>query len=63
LVSEAIANGDVQAINYFTVQRYVEALRQFATSPNQKVMFLPMESAGIIGDIAEIAKQAFAKDG
>ena len=66
LVSEAIANGDIQAINYFVAQRYIEALGQFATSPNQKVMFLPMESAGIIGaigGIAEIAKQAFAKDG
>ena len=65
LVSEAIANGDVQAINYFVAQRYVEALGQFAASPNQKVMFLPMESAGVIGaigGIAEIAKQAFAKD-
>ena len=66
LVSEAISNGDIQAINYFVAQRYVEALGQFAASPNQKVMFLPMESAGIIGaigGIAEIAKQAFAKDG
>jgi regulator of protease activity HflC (stomatin/prohibitin superfamily) len=66
LVSEAISNGDVQAINYFVAQRYVEALGQFAASPNQKVMFLPMESAGIIGaigGIAEIAKQAFEKDG
>ena len=66
LVSEAIANGDVQAINYFVAQRYVEALGQFAASPNQKVMFMPMESAGVIGaisGIAEIAKQAFAKDG
>lgn len=66
LVSEAIANGDVQAINYFVAQRYIEALGQFAASPNQKVMFMPMESAGVIGaisGIAEIAKQAFAKDG
>ncbi|MDP6059458.1 MAG: SPFH domain-containing protein [Pirellulaceae bacterium] len=65
MVSEAIAKGDVQAINYFVAQRYVDALAQFAASPNQKVMFLPMESAGVIGaigGIAEIAKQTFGKD-
>ena len=65
LVSDAIVKGDVRAINYFIAQRYVDALAQFANSPNQKVMFMPMESAGVIGaigGIAEIAKQAFGKD-
>ena len=45
--------------------RYVEALGQFATSPNQKTMFLPMEATGVmaaIGGIAEIAKESLAKD-
>ncbi len=65
MVSEAIARGDVQAINYFVAQRYVDALAQFATSPNQKTFFLPMEAAGVIGaigGIADIARDAF-KDG
>jgi regulator of protease activity HflC (stomatin/prohibitin superfamily) len=65
MVSDAIANGNVQALNYFVAQKYVEAMGQFANSPNQKVMFLPMESSsiiGAIGGIAEIAKQAFGKD-
>lgn len=65
MVSDAIANGNVQALNYFVAQKYVEAMAQFANSPNQKVMFLPMESSsiiGAIGGIAEIAKQAFGKD-
>ena len=65
LVSDAIVKGDVRAINYFIAQRYVDALAQFANSPNQKVMFMPMESAGVIGaigGIAEIAKQAFGND-
>ncbi len=65
MVSNAIASGNVQALNYFVAQKYVEAMGQFANSPNQKVMFLPMESSGIIGaigGIAEIAKQAFGKD-
>ena len=62
MVSEAIARGDVQAINYFVAQRYVDALAQFATSPNQKTFFLPMEATGVIGaigGIADIARDAF----
>lgn len=65
MVSEAIGRGDVQAINYFVAQRYVDALAQFATSPNQKTFFLPMEAAGVIGaigGIADIARDAFNDD-
>ncbi len=65
MVSEAIAKGDIQAINYFVAQRYVDALGQIATSPNQKVMFMPLEAGNVIGAIAgvaEIAKEAFGKD-
>jgi regulator of protease activity HflC (stomatin/prohibitin superfamily) len=65
MVSDAIANGGVQAINYFVAQKYVEALGQFATSPNQKTLLLPMETTGIMGSIAgiaEIAKETFGKD-
>ena len=62
MVSTAIAAGDVQAVNYFVAQRYVEALEAFAKSENQKVMFMPLEAAAVmssIGGIGEIAKQAF----
>jgi regulator of protease activity HflC (stomatin/prohibitin superfamily) len=62
MVSEAIAAGDMQAINYFVAQKYVEALKTFATSPNQKTLLLPMETTGILGSLAgitEIAKSAF----
>ncbi len=61
VVSEAIAKGNVQAINYFVAQKYVEAMKAFATSPNQKVYFMPMEATGLmasIGGIAELAKDA-----
>jgi regulator of protease activity HflC (stomatin/prohibitin superfamily) len=64
VVSLAIAKGDVQAINYFIAQKYVEALKEFATSPNQKVFMMPMESAGILGalgGIAELAKDAMSR--
>jgi regulator of protease activity HflC (stomatin/prohibitin superfamily) len=66
LVSTAIANGDVQAINYFVAQKYVEALTAFASSPNQKVMFLPLEASsviGAIGGIGEIVRQTFGDGG
>jgi regulator of protease activity HflC (stomatin/prohibitin superfamily) len=66
MVSQAIAHGDVNAINYFVAGKYVEALGKFADSSNQKVFFLPVEASGVIGSIAgiaEIAKQAFGKDG
>lgn len=62
LVSDAIASGDVQAINYFVAQQYLTALKEFAHSPNQKVLFMPMETTSIIGSLgglAELAKDAF----
>lgn len=62
MVSKAIAAGDVQAINYFVAQRYTEALEKIATSPNQKLLMLPVEAASLIGSltgIAEIAKATF----
>ena len=65
-VSEAIAAGNVQAVNYFVAQQYVTALGKFADSPNQKILFLPLEASsviGAIGGIAEIAKETFNKDG
>ncbi|RED49937.1 SPFH domain-containing protein [Aestuariispira insulae] len=65
VVSEAIASGNAQAINYFVAQKYVEAMSQFATSPNQKTLLLPLEATGVIGSlagIAEIAKETFGKD-
>ena len=66
VVSRAIAAGSVQAINYFVAQRYVDALQALASAPNQKVLFLPLEAAnliGAIGGVAEIAREAFGRDG
>jgi regulator of protease activity HflC (stomatin/prohibitin superfamily) len=65
MVSDAIASGDLQAINYFVAQKYVEALSDFATGPNNKTLLLPMEATGIlssIAGIAELGKGAFDKD-
>ena len=65
MVSEAIAQGDVQAVNYFVAQKYIEALHSLGTAENQKVMFLPIEATsllGSIGGIGELAKAAFTDD-
>ncbi|MFP7722128.1 SPFH domain-containing protein [Lysobacter sp. A3-1-A15] len=61
MVSDAISAGNVQAINYFVAQKYIEAFKALAEAPNQKFVMMPMESAGVIGSlggIAELAKQA-----
>jgi regulator of protease activity HflC (stomatin/prohibitin superfamily) len=65
MVSTAIAGGNVQAINYFVAQKYVEALKAMAGSPNQKLVLMPFEATGVIGamgGIAELAKSAL-RDG
>jgi len=64
MVSVAIGQGSVQAINYFVAQKYIEALGLLAASPNQKTLILPLESFGVLGSIqgiAEIAGAAFGK--
>ncbi|NNM12753.1 MAG: SPFH/Band 7/PHB domain protein [Gammaproteobacteria bacterium] len=65
MVSQAIANGDVQAVNYFVAQKYVEAMQAIGVAENQKVIFMPMEVSsliGSIGGIGELAKDAFSKN-
>src|SRR5690606_8906314 len=66
LVSEAVSRGDVQALNYFIADKYTGALAQFANSPNQKILMLPMEATallGSLGGIAELARATFGDDG
>jgi len=61
MVSVAIADGDIQAINYFVANKYVEALKGIASAPNQKTLFMPLEAGsliGAIGGIAELARSA-----
>lgn len=66
LVSESVSKGDVQALNYFIADKYTQALAQFAHSPNQKILMLPMEATallGSLGGIAELARATFGDDG
>ena len=55
-VSEAIARGDVNAINYFIAQKYVEAFALLASSPQQKTVIVPADFAGLTGSIAGIGE-------
>ncbi|MCE9649086.1 MAG: SPFH/Band 7/PHB domain protein [Parvibaculum sp.] len=62
VVSDAIAGGNVQALNYFVATKYVEALRDVAKAPNQKLVLMPLEASsviGAIGGIGELAREAF----
>ena len=66
MVSDAIAGGNAQAINYFIAQKYVEAVSQFATSPNAKTILFPVEATqliGSLGGIGELAREALGKSG
>jgi len=54
MVSQAIGSGNIQAINYFVAQKYIEALGQIASAPNQKVILMPLEAAGVIGSLGGI---------
>lgn len=55
-VSKAVAEGDVQALNYFIAQKYVEAMAQIGTSPNSRLVLMPIETGGLVGAIAGIAE-------
>ena len=64
VVSDAIASGNINAINYFIAQKYVDALQKIGSAPNNKLVLMPLEAAGIIGSvagIAEIAREALGK--
>lgn len=66
MVSEAIGRGDIQAVNYFVALKYIESLKEIGTSTNSKMVFMPLESSGVIGalgGIGELAKEALEKKG
>ena len=66
MVSKAIGEGNIQAVNYFVAQKYVGALETIGSARNQKVILMPLEASGVIGAVSgltEIARQAFGGDG
>ena len=56
MVSEAIAKGDPKALNYFLGQKYIEALQGIVTSPNQKLLMLPVDTAQVMSTVAGISE-------
>jgi len=66
MVSEAISKGDVQAINFFVAQKYIESIKEIATADNSKLILMPLEASSVIGalgGIGELAKEALGKKG
>ncbi|MBO3277493.1 SPFH domain-containing protein [Pseudomonas schmalbachii] len=64
VVSEAIASGNVQAVNYFVAQKYIDALGRLASSNNSKIVLMPLEASqviGAVGGIGEIVKATFGE--
>jgi regulator of protease activity HflC (stomatin/prohibitin superfamily) len=65
MVSDAVRDGDVQALNYFVATKYTEALQAIATADNQKLVLMPLEASALIGSlggIGELAKGILGKD-
>ena len=47
-------------------QKYVDAVKEMATTQNEKIIFLPLEASALIGSlggIGELAKSAFPHKG
>lgn len=66
MVSVAIAEGNVQAINYFVAQKYIDALGKVASADNSKVVMMPLEASqviGAVGGISEIVQATFGNKG
>lgn len=64
-VSEAISQGNINAVNYFLGTKYVEALKSIGEAENSKMVLLPIEATNILGSIAgigEIAKEALSQN-
>ncbi|MDR3175682.1 MAG: SPFH/Band 7/PHB domain protein [Desulfovibrio sp.] len=56
VVSEAIAKGDIAAIQYFTALKYTEALQTIGNSGSSKVLMMPVDAAGLMGSVAGVAE-------
>jgi regulator of protease activity HflC (stomatin/prohibitin superfamily) len=55
-VSNAVAAGNVQALNYFIAQKYVDAIAQIASSSNARLVLMPMEFSSLVSTISGIAE-------
>ena len=66
MLSTAVGGCNVNALNYFVAQKYVEAFGGFAKSANEKLIFMPMEASSLvsaIGGISELVKDSMKGSG
>jgi len=65
MVSTAISEGNLAAANFLVAEKYIGALRSMVSAPNQKVIIVPVEAAGLagtLGGIAELTRAVFNSD-
>ena len=53
MVAEAAADQGEPALRYFIAERYTRAFQAIASAPNARLVIVPMESAGLIGGVAQ----------
>lgn len=56
LISDAIAKGDPKSLSYFLGQQYISALQGIVTSPNEKLLMLPVDTTQVMGTVAGISE-------
>jgi len=56
MVSEAIAAGDIQAVNYFVAQKYTDALQKIGEASNSKLVMMPLDASSLLGSVAGISE-------
>ncbi|WP_392562799.1 SPFH domain-containing protein [Orbus sturtevantii] len=56
MVSDAIAAGNINAINYFVAQKYTDALKQIGSAENSKVIMMPLDASSLMGSIGGITE-------
>lgn len=56
MLSVAIAEGNINAVNYFVAEKYIEALKVMGNGQNSKMVFMPLEASGIIGALGGVSE-------
>lgn len=56
VVSDAISDGNVQALNYFVAIKYTEALQTIGSADNAKLVLMPIEASSLIGSLGGITE-------
>lgn len=56
VVSEAIAKGDIAAVQYFVALKYTEALQTIGASQSSKTLMVPVDAAGLLGAVAGVGQ-------